>query len=37
MSRKAISLQDVAAIAGVSVSTASKVLRGQGKASDATR
>lgn len=37
MSKKAISLKDVAAIAGVSVSTASKVLRGQGKASDATR
>lgn len=37
MSRKAISLKDVAAIAGVSVSTASKVLRGGGKASDATR
>lgn len=37
MTRKAISLRDVAAIAGVSVSTASKVLRGQGKASDATR
>ncbi|MFB4350802.1 LacI family DNA-binding transcriptional regulator [Microbacterium sp. CR_7] len=37
MSSKAISLKDVAAIAGVSVSTASKVLRGGGKASDATR
>ncbi|OWP23227.1 hypothetical protein CBF90_00245 [Microbacterium sp. AISO3] len=37
MARKAISLRDVAAVAGVSVSTVSKVLRGQGKASDATR
>ncbi|WP_378144615.1 LacI family DNA-binding transcriptional regulator [Cnuibacter sp. UC19_7] len=37
MERKAVSLRDVAAVAGVSVSTVSKVLRGQGKASDATR
>ncbi|WP_368498305.1 LacI family DNA-binding transcriptional regulator [Herbiconiux sp. A18JL235] len=37
MERKAVSLRDVAAVAGVSLSTASKVLRGQGKASEATR
>ncbi len=37
MERKAVSLRDVAAVAGVSVSTASKVLRGQGKASESTR
>lgn len=37
MAKDAISLRDVAALAGVSVPTASKVLRGQGKVSDATR
>lgn len=37
MAKDAISLRDVAAVAGVSVPTASKVLRGQGNVSEATR
>ena len=37
MQRKAVSLRDVAAVAGVSTSTASKALRGQGKLSEETR
>jgi len=37
MARKPVSLRDVAAVAGVSASTASRVLNGQGRVSDATR